>query len=157
MANLFEVVNTGACQCLPVRFSAGRAAPSSDNPPNQVLPGFRKICLLQITIGGPPESFSPSYHLVQKSGSKMWDETPSPSYDQFCNQVFPECFTTHPKKHRKNCECCPRHSLFKGHKHIIVNIGTPKILKNARKITNFECELTKNEFSIFSWQPNKLG
>ena len=25
------------------------------------------------------------------------------------------------KKHRKNCECCPCHSLFKGHK-VIVNI-----------------------------------
>ena len=24
-------------------------------------------------------------------------------------------------KHRKNCECCPRHSLFKGH-NVIVNI-----------------------------------
>ena len=36
-----------------------------------------------------------------------------PSTD--CGSVF----TLH--KHGKNCECCPRHSLFKGHK-VIVNI-----------------------------------
>ena len=28
------------------------------------------------------------------------------------------------KKHRKNCECCPRHSLFKGHK-VILLLETP--------------------------------
>ena len=41
-------------------------------------------------------------------------------------------------KHRKNCECCPRHSLFKGH-NVIVNI----VVLNCQKCNQcLKCQLT---------------
>ena len=39
-------------------------------------------------------------------------------------------------KHRKNCECCPRHSLFKGHK-VIVNI----VVLNCQQCQCLKCQV----------------
>ena len=41
-------------------------------------------------------------------------------------------------KHRKNCECCPRHSLFKGH-NVIVDI----VVLNCQKcIQCHKCQVS---------------
>ena len=41
-------------------------------------------------------------------------------------------------KHRKNCECCPRHSLFKGH-NVIVNI----VVLNCQKCNQcLKCQVS---------------
>ena len=37
-------------------------------------------------------------------------------------------------KHRKNCECCPRHSLFKGHNVIVIIV----VLDNLKQFQNSE-------------------
>ena len=42
------------------------------------------------------------------------------------------------RKHRKNCECCPRHSLFKGH-NVIVNI----VVLNCQKCNQcLKCQVS---------------
>ena len=44
-------------------------------------------------------------------------------------------------KHRKNCECCPRHSLFKGH-NVIVNI----VVLNCQKCNQcLKCQVSGHE------------
>ena len=40
-------------------------------------------------------------------------------------------------KHRKNCECCPRHSLFKGH-NVIVNI-----VRNVISVSSVKSQVTR--------------
>ena len=47
----------------------------------------------------------------------------------------------HCVKHRKNCECCPRHSLFKGHS-VIVDI----VVLNCQKCNQFlKCQVSGNK------------
>ena len=48
------------------------------------------------------------------------------------------------KKHRKNCECCPRHSLFKGH-NVIVNID----FLNCQKCYQcLKCQVSGHKFVV---------
>ena len=45
------------------------------------------------------------------------------------------------KKHRKNCECCPRHSVFKGHNEI-VNI----VVLNCQKCNQcLKCQVSAHK------------
>ena len=45
------------------------------------------------------------------------------------------------KKHRKNCECCPRHSLFKG-QNVIVNI----VVLNCQKCNQcLKCQVSAHK------------
>ena len=51
------------------------------------------------------------------------------------------------KKHRKNCECCPRHSLFKGH-NVIVNI----VVLNCQKCNQcHKCQVSGHKFLGLLW------
>ena len=55
------------------------------------------------------------------------------------------------KKHRKNCECCPRHSLFKGH-NVIVNID----FLNCQKCYQcLKCQVSGHKFVGLFWNFSK--
>ena len=43
-------------------------------------------------------------------------------------------------KHRKNCVCCPCHSLFKGHKVIVYIVFS--IVSNAISVSSVKCQVT---------------
>ena len=44
-------------------------------------------------------------------------------------------------KHRKNCECCPCHSLFKGHKVIVYIIVLN--CQQCKQFLEFKCQVTR--------------
>ena len=45
------------------------------------------------------------------------------------------------KKHRKNCECCPRHSLFKGH-----NVNVNIVVLNCQKCDQcLKCQVSSHK------------